>query len=70
MAEILDEVAPWLPAAHQADAPILAAAVAGQVDYLVTGNTRHFPANHEAVRRAGLKIVTPAQLVSLLEFTS
>lgn len=48
------------------DAPILAAAIVAQVDYLVTGNTRHFALSSELVGQAGLAIVTPSQLVSLL----
>ena len=48
------------------DAPVLPATIAAEVDYLVTGNTRHFIADPEAGRKSGLVIVTPAQLVELL----
>jgi len=41
-------------------------AVAAEVDYLVTGNTRHFTADPEVARKSGLVFVTPAQLVDLL----
>ncbi len=36
-------------------------AEAGKADFLVTGNTRHFPVNHK-----GTKIVTPRELVEHL----
>jgi len=48
------------------DAPILAAAIAAEVDYLATGNTRHFIADPEVGRKSGLVIVAPSQLVELL----
>ncbi len=60
------DVARWTQVIHPADAPILAAAVAAQVDYLVTGNTRHFVDDPAVAGQSGLRIVTPAQLVNLL----
>ena len=50
---------------HHKDAPILAAAISADVDYLVSWNTRHFhkPSVMEAVR---FKIVTPGEF--LVEF--
>jgi len=60
------EVTRWAQVIHQQDAPILAAAIAAEVDYLVTGNTRHFIADSEVARKSRLRIVTPAQLVELL----
>lgn len=44
------------------DAPILAAAIAADVDALVTGNTRHF--TPKVAAKSGLRIVTPAQFVA------
>jgi predicted nucleic acid-binding protein len=61
-----DDVTRWAQVIHPADAPILAAAAAAQVDYLVTGNTRHFVDNPAVAGQSGLRIVTPAQLVNLL----
>jgi len=61
-----DDVARWSQAIHPTDAPILAAAVAAHVDYLVTGNTRHFVDNPAVAGQSGLSIVTPAQLANLL----
>lgn len=50
---------------HYKDAPILAAAISADVDYLVTWNTRHFcrPSVMEAVR---FKVLTPGEF--LVEF--
>ena len=47
---------------HSKDAPILAAAIKGQVDCLITLNTRHFhqPSVIKAVR---LKIMTPGDFL-------
>lgn len=47
---------------HHADAPILAAAMAADVDYLITWNTRHFhkPTVREFV---SFPIVTPAEFL-------
>jgi putative PIN family toxin of toxin-antitoxin system len=61
-----DDVARWTQVIHPADAPILAAAAAARVDYLVTGNTTHFVDNRAVAGQSGLRIVTPAQLVNLL----
>jgi putative PIN family toxin of toxin-antitoxin system len=63
-----EEVTRWAQIIHQEDAPILAAAIAAEVDYLVTGNTKHFIADPEVARKSGLTIVTPAQLVDVLEW--
>jgi predicted nucleic acid-binding protein len=61
-----DDVARWTQVIHPAGAPILAVAAAAEVDYLVTGNTRHFIHDPTVASQSGLKIVTPAQLVQLL----
>ena len=44
------------------DAAILAAAIAAQPDYFVTGD-RHFTENPEIAEKAGVYIVTPAQFI-------
>lgn len=47
---------------NKKDAPILAAALSAEVDYLVTWNTRHF--QRASVRRSvGFKIVTPGEFL-------
>jgi predicted nucleic acid-binding protein len=47
---------------HHADAPILASAVAAQVDYLITWNTRHF--HKKPVKDfVSFSIVTPAEFL-------
>lgn len=48
---------------HQADAPILAAAVAAQVDYLITWNTRHF-LKKSVQDFTSFPIVTPAEFLA------
>ena len=45
------------------DEPFLEVAVYGRVDALATGNLRHFPKG----RRVGVRVVTPAELVALLQ---
>jgi len=48
---------------HHADAPILAAAVAAHVDYLITWNTRHF--HKKPVQEfVSFHIVTPAEFLT------
>ena len=57
-----EEVKHWSGLLDIGDAAILAAAVAAQPDYFVTGD-KHFIGNPEIAERAGLQIVTPAQFV-------
>jgi putative PIN family toxin of toxin-antitoxin system len=57
-----DEVKRWSGLLDAGDAAILAAAVAAQPDYFVTGD-RHFTENPEIAERAGLHIVMPAQFI-------
>lgn len=52
----------WI--SHPADAPILAAAVRAQVDFLVTLNTKHFIDNPDVSRRSGLRIGTPGDALA------
>ncbi|MDP2918665.1 MAG: putative toxin-antitoxin system toxin component, PIN family [Dehalococcoidia bacterium] len=56
------EIARWSKVIDVADAAILASAVTIKPDYLVTGD-KHFFANKATVKKARLKIVTPAQFV-------
>lgn len=44
------------------DNMVLATAVEGQADYLVTGNTKHFPSEEYQ----GIKIVKPQEFVAIL----
>ena len=60
----LQSFARWLDCIEDKDAPIVEAAVAANVDYLLTLNSRDFtPA---VADRSGLKIWTPAQFVERL----
>jgi len=56
------EVARAAQIIHRNDAPILAAAINGQVDYLITWNTRHFhtPSVRRVVR---FRIATPGEFL-------
>ena len=58
----LPDIGRWTKKLDIGDAAILAAAVAAQPDYFVTGD-RHFLDNQEIAENAGLKIVTPAQFL-------
>jgi putative PIN family toxin of toxin-antitoxin system len=60
--QIAETVAPtpWgLELPDPADAMFLEVAYAGQADYLVTGNLKHFPAR----KRCQVKVVPPAQFI-------
>ena len=60
-----EEVARWAKVIHPEDAGILAAAVAAQPNYLITGD-RHFFDNPSISDKSGLRIVTPAQFLNCL----
>ncbi|MBI2917819.1 MAG: putative toxin-antitoxin system toxin component, PIN family [Chloroflexi bacterium] len=60
------EVAHWRPYLRLGDATILAAAMAARPDYFVTGD-RHFLDNPTLARESGLRIVSPAQFVELVD---
>ena len=60
------EVARWANLMDLDDATILAAAVLAEPDYLVTGD-KHFLGNPDVAQRSGLRIITPAKFVQLLE---
>jgi predicted nucleic acid-binding protein len=47
---------------HPKDAPILAAAINAEVDYLITWNTRHFHKS-PVVRAVSFKIMTPGEFL-------
>lgn len=49
---------------HPKDAPILAAAIVGEADYLVTPNREHSFDDPEVARRSGLRIGTPADFLA------
>ena len=49
------------------DAPIVAAAIAAQVDYLVTYDRKHLLDPAEVTEKSGLRIVTPHVVVNLLD---
>ncbi|MBI4318066.1 MAG: putative toxin-antitoxin system toxin component, PIN family [Chloroflexi bacterium] len=58
-----EEVAAYLPyVSHQEDSPILAAAIKGRADFLVTGNTRHF----QSPPGASVVILSPRELLDHL----
>ena len=49
---------------HQADVPIVVAAMRARVDYLVTLNRRHFIDDPGVAARSGLQIGTPGQVLA------
>ncbi len=57
-----EEVKRWHGLLDVSDAAILAAAVASQPDYFVTGD-KHFTENPEIAEKAGLQVITPAQFI-------
>jgi len=57
-----EEIERWSGILDIGDAAVLAAAVAAQPDYFITGD-RHFIDDPEIAEKAGLRIVTPAQFV-------
>ena len=50
--------------AHQADVPIVVAAMKANVDYLVTLNRRHFLDDPEVARRSGLRVGSPGDCLA------
>jgi putative PIN family toxin of toxin-antitoxin system len=55
----------WTDVLSEGDASILAAAVAANPDYFITGDS-HFLANSTLSRKSGLAICSPAQLLETL----
>lgn len=64
----LEEVTHWAEVIYPDDAGVLAAAVAAQPDYLITGD-KHFFENPSIAGKSGLHIVTPAQFLECLKGT-
>jgi predicted nucleic acid-binding protein len=62
----IDQVTKWTKYLHFEDAEILASAIGAEPDYFVTGD-KHFHSNVSLPEKSGLRIVTPAQLVELLD---
>lgn len=62
----LAEVKRWAGRLSTADAAIIAAAVATQPDYFITGDS-HFLENPDIGEEARLRIVTPAQFLKFIE---
>jgi putative PIN family toxin of toxin-antitoxin system len=56
----------WRKKLSIGDAAILAAAIASQPDYFITGDN-HFLGNPELAKESGLRIVTPGQFLKLWE---
>jgi uncharacterized protein len=56
----------WMKKLPLGDAAILAAAIGAQPDYFVTGD-KHFTEDQSIARETGLQIVSPADLLRLLE---
>lgn len=50
--------------AHQADVPIIVAAMKANVDYLVTLDRRHFLDDPEVARRSGLRVGSPGDCLA------
>ena len=46
------------------DAPFLEVAIAGKVEYLVTGNPRHFP----VAGQCGIRVISPAGFLEAIPF--
>ena len=59
-------VAEWAEIIHHEDAAILAAAVAAQPDYLVTGD-KHFFEDPAIIEKSGLCIVTPDRFLACID---
>ena len=57
-----EEIERWREVLDIGDAAVLAAAVAAEPDYFITGD-RHFIGDPKIAEKAGLRIVTPAQFV-------
>lgn len=62
----LPDIKRWTKKLHPGDAAILAAAIAAQPDYLITGD-RHFMENPDIIKETGLAIVMPAQFLKIMD---
>lgn len=61
-----EEIERWTKILPLGDAAILAAAIGAQPDYFITGD-KHFTGSPGIGEEAGLRIVTPAHFLELLE---
>lgn len=61
-----DDIVRWRDAGLGTDAPIVAAAVLSEVDYFCTGDQRLLE-KASLMERAGLRVVTPGELLDKLE---
>jgi predicted nucleic acid-binding protein len=59
-------IAGWAEIVHHDDAAILAAAVAAQLDYLVTGD-KHFFEDPSIIEKSKLCIVTPDRFLAYID---
>lgn len=62
----LPDIKRWTKKLRLGDASILAAAIAAQPDYFITGD-RHFVENPSIVKETGLTIVMPAQFLKIMD---
>jgi len=62
----IDQVRKWTEYLHFEDAAIFAAAVSAEPEYFVTGD-KHFHSTLLLSEKSGLRILTPAQLIRLLD---
>jgi hypothetical protein len=61
-----EEIERWMKRLPLGDAAVLAAAIGAQPDYFITGD-KHFTQSPAIGEEAGLRIVTPARFLELLE---
>jgi len=61
----IEQVNKWSAYLSLADAAIFAAAISAEAEYFVTGDS-HFYTNASLAERSGLSIVTPSQLIKLI----
>jgi len=61
----ITEVKKWTAYLHFEDAAIFAAAISAEPEYFVTGD-KHFHSALSLSEKSGLRILTPAQLIKLL----
>ena len=62
----IDQVKKWTDYLHFEDAAIFAAAISSDPEYFVTGD-KHFHSTLSLAEKSVLQIVTPAQLIRLLD---
>jgi predicted nucleic acid-binding protein len=62
----IDQVKKWIEFLHFNDAAIFAAAISAEPEYFVTGD-KHFHSTSLLSEKSGLRILTPAQLIRLLD---